>query len=303
MSKKSRKPKVEKIGTGLASMHLLRSKKMKRNGEPENDYDPANARILAIDSLQAKHTIEAVRNNDDLDSTVPHMRLPFQQMIFELSSPMETMIPGIVLLGCWIIEIVGEMKTYTIFIPSLAKTETRSNWTPGGTLIWTREGGQSSWEVNPSPKLIDDIGIRLDHEYVPDFLKVVAYEMWFLLILLESANVELVESSLQYPRGHIAQDNIRYEILVKPSKNRYKRRDDTQPANYSHRFEVRGNFAHHYETKPDGTENQLFTKWSMERPEKIIEREGRPCIRIWRPPYVKGPSDKPLVPKIRRVVA
>lgn len=124
--------------------------------------------------------------------------------------------------------------------------------------------------------------------------------------LLECANVELVESD-PYPKGHVAAGQPRYEVVVRTGgRSAYPRRDDHQAIDYSHRFEVRGNFAHYYETTVDGRPSVAYQRMLARHPEKLVEMVGddgvkRSCFRIWRPDYVKGPEDKPLIPKLRVV--
>lgn len=120
------------------------------------------------------------------------------------------------------------------------------------------------------------------------------------LALLESANVELVDSPQQYQRGHVAFGTPKYDIYIRQGR-RAPGVAGGGEASYSHRFEVRGNFAHHFELTAAGTPNRLFEKWATEKPDKVVQVGGQPCIRIWRPPFVKGPEDKPLVPKIRHL--
>lgn len=121
-----------------------------------------------------------------------------------------------------------------------------------------------------------------------------------VLTMLESANVDLVESDTQYPRGHVAYGLPRLEVRIRQSKRSIPR-ESAKHRDFSHRFEVRGNFAHHFETTAEGTANRLFEKWALLRPEKVVQVDGKPCIRIWRPPYVKGPEDKPLIIKTRYI--
>jgi hypothetical protein len=120
------------------------------------------------------------------------------------------------------------------------------------------------------------------------------------LAVLESANVSLVESANPYARGHVAQGKPKFDIYIRQGR-RSTRGDDGGGVEFSHRFEVRGNFAHHFELTAKGEPNRLFERWSVEKPEKVINIGGQPCVRIWRPPYVKGPEDKPLIPKIRHL--
>jgi hypothetical protein len=121
------------------------------------------------------------------------------------------------------------------------------------------------------------------------------------LALLESANVELVESVAPYPRGHVACGKPKFDVFIRQSARRSAPSGESPGINFSHRFEVRGNFAHHFETTLSGKPNALFEKWAAEKPEKLLMVGGRPCVRIWRPPYVKGPENMPLIPKIRHI--
>ena len=77
-----------------------------------------------------------------------------------------------------------------------------------------------------------------------------------------------------------------------PTKQEKDERAETGSRDYSHRFEVRSNFAHY----PEGT--WLF---AHSNPEQIkpCPRCGR-CRRIWRSAHIKGPTDKPLVVKVRQ---
>jgi hypothetical protein len=116
-----------------------------------------------------------------------------------------------------------------------------------------------------------------------------------LLYLLDSANVglERVHVSRQVRRqADRTGAEIAWTVVVRPSAT-HAGAAVPGGVEYSHRFEVRGNFAHH----PQGS-------WLFERspPEEIraCPRCGQ-CRRVWRPSHVKGPADRPLAIKIRRV--
>lgn len=117
-----------------------------------------------------------------------------------------------------------------------------------------------------------------------------------LLYMLDSTNVNLERMPVsRQKRRQTERDGceIAWTVAVTPPKSGSAKSSDPASANYLHRFEVRGNFAHY------GPDTQLYQRSPAEtiRP---CPRCGT-CRRIWRPPHVKGPADKPLVVKIRRV--
>lgn len=153
-------------------------------------------------------------------------------------------------------------------------------------------------EVVDARTSVADLSERIENDD-PDFVKLLAAP-YAALAVLESANVELVDSVRPYVRGHVAFGTPKFDIYIRQNRRSAGGSGDGF-SNYSHRFEVRGNFAHHFELTASGTPNRLFERWSVEKPEKVVQVGGQPCIRIWRPPYVKGPEDKPLIPKIRHL--
>jgi hypothetical protein len=112
------------------------------------------------------------------------------------------------------------------------------------------------------------------------------------LMVLESANVDLVPTAGP-PKGHVAHGRPHYSVSIKqPTRRTMRRNAEPVERDWSHRWEVRGHFKHYGEDTPVGRSN----------PGRIIETSthGR-CVRIWCPPHVKGPSDKPLIPKVRKL--
>jgi hypothetical protein len=118
-----------------------------------------------------------------------------------------------------------------------------------------------------------------------------------VLYLIDAANVDVVETALSRQARRQAERSgaqIAWVVEVKPPRSTPKPDSETDSKrNYSHRFEVRGNFAHYRE------DSWLF---QHSPPEEIrpCPRCGR-CRRVWRSPHIKGPADRPLAIKVRRV--
>jgi hypothetical protein len=110
------------------------------------------------------------------------------------------------------------------------------------------------------------------------------------LDLLKSVNVDLEEAPAA-PKGHRAAGVPSFEVVIR--QNRSMRRAATSgeaPVEWSHRWEVRGHYKHF-------SKGPIFDA----NPLKRVEHNGVECVRVWCPPFVKGPEDKPFVPKARRV--
>jgi hypothetical protein len=111
------------------------------------------------------------------------------------------------------------------------------------------------------------------------------------LVFCESANVELVEKGMpEY--GHRAHGVPHHEAIVRRATKRYVY-DEHEPnaVDWSHRWEVAGHFKH-FRRGPIFEGN----------PESHLGPPDDRFVRIWSPPHVKGPADKPLVVKPRRIV-
>lgn len=136
----------------------------------------------------------------------------------------------------------------------------------------------------------------LSRDQAADLLTHATIKLMRCLYLLESANVDLIEAE-GAPRAHQAHGRPCYEVVIRQPKHRYVPKDEHEKIDWSHRWEVRGHFKH-FTTGP------IFRATERERPEKILDHPERGrCVRIWTPPFIKGPEDKPLIPKVRRVVA
>jgi hypothetical protein len=114
------------------------------------------------------------------------------------------------------------------------------------------------------------------------------------LYWLESVNVDLAEAPLS-PRQRARELNkgrrIALTVAVRAPKSKRPVGQNGR-VNYSHRFEVRGHYMHF----PEGT------RLADADPTKLSFVPGRGFVRkVWCPPHVKGPQDKPLIPKVRVV--
>lgn len=104
------------------------------------------------------------------------------------------------------------------------------------------------------------------------------------LFLLESVNVRLREGQPAEP-GHRGAGVPSFEVVIRePTRSEHE--PTAQTVDWSHRWEVRGHFKH-------------FRKGAVyeSNPDRRIEADGDSYVRVWCPPFVKGPANKPLIPK------
>jgi hypothetical protein len=121
------------------------------------------------------------------------------------------------------------------------------------------------------------------------------------LYFLESANVFLAQPQVSRQVRRVSERTetpIAQRVYVR-APTRRSRSDESGPRReYSHRFEVRGHYRHF------GASTRLYRAVARDRPEKLLDLPSRgSCVRIWCPPFVKGPVDKPLVVKSRTLLA
>jgi hypothetical protein len=122
------------------------------------------------------------------------------------------------------------------------------------------------------------------------FERAVAVLSW-----LESANVEITDAPMSAKGRATAEkkgQRIALTVRVTPPKSRRQPSNPDNARNYSHRFEVRGHYMHFGEdTRIGGAD-----------PTKLSFVPGRGFVRkVWCPPHVKGPENKPLIPKVRTI--
>lgn len=136
--------------------------------------------------------------------------------------------------------------------------------------------------------LTDRERTAIDGYYIARSLRVLQF--------MESANVELDDTPVsRQVRRYAARKNVPIASTVTVRSPRHRTRADvTEHVEFSHRFEVRGHYKHY------GPDTRLFRATERDRPHKVLEHPTRGrVVRIWCPDFVKGPEDKPLVPKVR----
>ena len=161
---------------------------------------------------------------------------------------------------------------------------------------------------NPSRILLTGIFDISDHKLnvAPDFEKdtkhisVMGKAIIHLIIqnlhFMQSANVYLGDASLsRQQRKQLKKDDkpIPLETKIKQSKPYKSNSSSNSQIDFSYRFEVRGHYKHFSEG----------TRIAQANVDRMINIPGKGnVVRIWCPPFVKGPSDKPLVIKNRSVI-
>jgi hypothetical protein len=112
------------------------------------------------------------------------------------------------------------------------------------------------------------------------------------LRLLDAVNVDLAPADLSRPaRRRAAREgaDIALEVVIRTS-----RRDSPQSTgtiDWQHRWMVRGHWKHF-------SKGPVFNANPRKR---VIDAKHGECVKVWCPPFVKGPDDAPLILKARRV--
>jgi hypothetical protein len=118
-----------------------------------------------------------------------------------------------------------------------------------------------------------------------------------VLAFLESANLELREARLSKKRLRAARRNqsqIALTVYIRSSSRSERAEAPGTRREFSHRFEVRGHYKLFAATSKMGLKRPELLSW-------VPERQGF-FRRVWCPPFIVGPPDKPLIPKRRVLV-
>jgi hypothetical protein len=128
-----------------------------------------------------------------------------------------------------------------------------------------------------------------------------AYRVLAVLFWLESANILVEELAItpqrekklaKMERRGKSRPAIPHVVRVKPPKTRRKSTPTGDTRNYAYRFEVAGHYMHFPQD----------TQMGRAAGDKLVYDEAHGWHRrIWCPPHVKGPENKPLVVKTRMV--
>jgi hypothetical protein len=119
-----------------------------------------------------------------------------------------------------------------------------------------------------------------------------AYAAASALRLLEAANVDVQETSLPRAERRRAQREgaePSLEVVIRTAA-RHDSSSTVQGIEWQHRWTVRGHWKHF-------SKGPIFDANPRKR---VLDANGSECVKVWCPPFVKGPADKPLVLKSRR---
>jgi hypothetical protein len=116
------------------------------------------------------------------------------------------------------------------------------------------------------------------------------------LRLLDAVNVSLIDMPLARPaRRRAEREGATPALKVDITTGRATGAgvsDAPGSIDWQHRWTVRGHWKHFGET----------TAIARRHPSRIVDVPGRGrCVKVWCPPFVKGPADKPLILKSRHV--
>lgn len=266
---------------------------------PRPQVDALPAQVEVVDDCG-----DALVHGDDFDAMLAAVRLPFEIAFFDLGGAARaTSVPdsqGRSVTAALLFQTGGRMHglSWTGARMGDPRSE-RMGMTP---LV-------ASWASGESVTFKDPIGVAQHfgeddmQGMISDALgaleRVAAVCTW-----MQSYNVELAEVEMRpkQRRRELAKGReIPLTVRVKRSKRRARSTAAAGRMAHDYQWETAGHYIHHWETKADGTPNLFFERVHRANPDKVCAINGKPCVRIWQPPHVRGPADKPLVPKVRVV--
>lgn len=113
-----------------------------------------------------------------------------------------------------------------------------------------------------------------------------------VLVLVNCANIDLAGETLsRQSRRSAASKGEQIALAIRLRRGGRSTGGSGAAIDWSHAWEVGGHFQHHgrgpvYENCKDPKK-------------RITLPDGSEVVRVWVPPYIKGPADKPLVAKVR----
>ncbi len=268
---------------------------------PRLDLSPlAKSRVITISATQT----EELPRVSDAPNVLKEMRLPFDHVYLDLGrvKPFSGANDSLLLRGAqisqegWFIPNATPAPSIAVFAQGFGRPT--GLFALGGPTI---EDAQWRWDFDSYWHPAETLSDSRKQLLALTFERCISVLQW-----LQSYNVELVEAPLsprQRERELKKGRQIALTVQVKQTKRYTSVSQLSGSANYTHRFETRGHYAREFELKDDGTPNKNFIRYMQKRPTDAIVVDGRMCFQKWIPPHVKGPSDKPFVPKVREVVA
>lgn len=247
-----------------------------------------DARVLTVSKEQVEALPRLVQPDEPdeaqrLAEWFEGLRLPFPAMFLDLGG---AVLPG--LTDCGAAGVLALEDEEGVMCTPFALTAGRVQPIPLSMACY--EGSiRTLWMVDPHHSLKGDVvdGLKTAAFWCTE--RAIAVLGW-----LESVNVHVVETPLkpkQRKRELAKGRQIALTVQVQQPRRRASAKGEGT-RDFSHRFEVRGHYMHF----PEGT------RLADSDPTKLSFVPGRGFVRkVWCPPHVKGPTDKPLVPKVRQV--
>lgn len=269
-----------------------------------------DARVLVVDRDQ----VQALPHADGTEWRQGHSYKALAQIASRLTLPFDVVYLDVGLAGRpdyiehtpvriagFLVFTTGSLLGYDIpgaeclqmrFLPFLAGDVDAEMGVPMGIVGLSEKSGavmirgMGKWSAEPNQDLMSEVCSQVE--------RAVAVLQW-----LESVNVEIVDAPLtRQVRRNAQRKGSQIAQMVQVKLPRSYRAGVTRPGanaiEFDHRFEVRG----HYKFFPEATR---LAKADPDKLSWVPEREGY-FRRIWCPPFVKGPIDKPLIPKTRVLV-
>lgn len=263
----------------------------------------SRAHVVSIEPEQAEQLprIEDSQNErrSEMIEAWQALSLPFDRVFLDLGGVGNKYGEGVAGVLLWPVPGIG--SSFAIY-PFVKGRDGTVSGAVASLVCGSEDDGPVEIMVGDTFGMADRLGEEWLNERV-HFLHHAAEVVVAVLTWLESVNVEIAETPMK-PQARERQISkgrkIALTVAVKQSK-RYIASSSDNRANYTHRFEIRGHYKHHFPEKPNGEPNKTFERYAAKHPEKVLTIQGQPCVRFWTPPFVKGPVDKPLVPKIRVV--
>lgn len=241
----------------------------------------AQARVIKVDQSQLDAVFSAMPDWAVRDATASDVAMPFGSTFIELDAASDNKMRGV---------LVVQDELNVDVLPFVTRHEERRNIVRCvGHCGWA---GKQWLGIPWVPRGLANVGNRrkLRGVYSQMFTDAGGWAL-ALDYLLRSANVTTAEKACsRQVRRAAKRDGLRIPLQVVVRSSSGSATTQHGSVEYSHRFEVRAHFQHH-------SKGPIFEK--CKDPAKRVMHNGVECVRVWNPGSVKGPADKPFVPKVR----